>query len=147
MQSISWIETFTSNIIDLCGGKAQLFDEWVNMATSGKPSTKFPLGELEEQEPPPAIMFLIVLKILIFFEKSLHLQLFENVCDGKNSEIQNYFQALIPFLLTSIVIPTTSVDTYFFEPTSPPLSSRHHVRFFGKIKIFKNSEHHENPEI
>jgi len=117
------------------------------MATSGKPSTKFPLGELEEQEPPPAIMFLIVLKILIFFEKSLHLQLFENVCDGKNSEIQNYFQALIPFLLTSIVIPTTSVDTYFFEPTSPPLSSRHHVHFFGKIKIFKNSENHENPEI
>ena len=107
------------------------------MATSGKPSTKFPLGELEEQEPPPAIMFLIVLKILIFFKKSLHLQLFENVCDGKNSEIQNYFQALIPFLLTSIVIPTTSVDTYFFEPTSPPLSSRHHVHFLEKSKFSK----------
>ena len=27
------------------------------MATTGKPSTKFPLGELEGQEPPPPINF------------------------------------------------------------------------------------------
>jgi len=34
-------------------GKNLLLYELENMATSGKPSTRFPLGELEGQEPLP----------------------------------------------------------------------------------------------
>jgi hypothetical protein len=65
--------------------------ETVNMATSGKPSNKFPLGELEGQEPSNDHVLIFCLEILNFQNNLFNFQLLQKSGTDRTLKFQSCF--------------------------------------------------------